>query len=112
MYGRARELAGQDRAAHAALGEQNFERVQTVARGVPATAGDVASAAQECGDLIATFRSESFSAPSFYRLEQANQEHEAFSEIAATVDPAAGGVASVGRALSRGAAGRELLVSD
>jgi flagellar motility protein MotE (MotC chaperone) len=112
MYGRARELAGQDRAAHAALGEQNFERVQTVARGVPATAGDVASAAQECGDLIATFRSESFSAPSFYRLEQANQEHEAFSEIAATVDPAAGGVASVGRALSRGAAGRELLASD
>ena len=33
MYGRARELAVQDRAAHAALGEQNFERVQTIARG-------------------------------------------------------------------------------
>lgn len=112
LYERARNIAIQNRTAHRELGDGNYAQASATAEQVTEWAAVVAGAAQECGKIIERFRSESFSAPSFYRLEAAEREQAAFASVDATVQPAAAGVAAVGEALQKGLAARELLADE
>ena len=112
LYERARNIAVQNQTALRELGDENYARASAAAEQVIEWAAVVAGAAQECGKIIERFRSESFSAPSFYRLEAAEQEQEAFESVDSTVGPAAAGVATTSRALTKGVAARELLAED
>jgi len=112
LYERARNIAIQNQTAHRELGNGNYAQATAAAEQVTEWAAVVAGAAQECSEIVERFRSESFSAPSFYQLGAAEEEQAAFVSVDATVQPAAAGVAAVGEALQKGLAAREFLTYE
>jgi hypothetical protein len=109
VYAAARRVTVQDDAARRAFVESRYASIRETA-----TAGEAGrttgAAASAVGEVLARFReSDRVTAPSFYRVEAAAREHEAYRAVGSRVGPAVEGVAAVGRALTNGVAGRRLL---
>jgi len=110
IYAAARRVAIRDDAARRAFVESRYASIRETATAGGEAARTTAAAARSVGDVVARFRaSDRVTAPSFYRVEAAAREHEAYQATGSRVGPATKGVAAVGRALTNGVAGRRLL---
>jgi len=110
IYAAGRRIAVQDDATRRAFVESRYASIRETATAGGDAARTTAAAARSVGDVVARFRaSDRVTAPSFYRLDAAASEHDAYQATGSRVGPATRGVAAVGRALTNGVAGRRLL---